>query len=106
MNPTNMPPAQVPSNVPQAPNAPQAPHRLVKAAQPVPYWHVLRRHCRPAIAYYTPEDILELEDRTVLKKLYNFYYCPSAYVGPLAPPAETLYCNLLCLCIFNRLLNM
>ena len=58
------------------PNAPlRDPHA---AKNPIPVWQVLRKSIRVKYAYYTPDDVTELDSIETLEWLYATYTYPSS----------------------------
>ena len=99
--------------------APEAPRRHRRYSEPTeilqPFWLKLRKGCNKIVAFYTPDDIFELEDRYVLTKLLQFYNEPHIYPPPHAIDScvleclsekDKMYCECLYRCILERLFSL
>ena len=80
---------------------PNAPLRHRKPHRPV--WEQLRRKIkRRDITFYTPHDIIELQDKETLERVLNFYN----RIGMFVDDVEEMYVCLMRLCLFKRIMEL
>lgn len=80
--------------------APNAPDRMRREA---PFWQTLRAsdRVRAKFAYYTPEDVREIDCPDTLRKIYKLYACPASQPHS---PEEWAYCSLMASALFARII--
>ena len=85
------------------PAAPKKVSALPRRRKPV--WQRLRESgkIRAKYAYYTPEDVSEIDDVEMLRHLYSKYSLPSSQPQN---DVEWEYFNLMSLCLWRRLRDL
>ena len=87
---------------PSISNPPKAPKKSESEYKIPPVWQQLRKSgkVRSQWAFYTPEDIQEIDDRETLTSLFETYSNPPSW---LYNDAEWTYCTLMCWCVVRKL---